>query len=262
MELFRFSNLSKFSKLSHFITTRKGGISDPPFDSLNLGYYTADKAENVIANWRILSDISKIGLDSFVIAHQVHQGSVVVADRSTLRGAWSDPSKEIVHTDAFITQEKNICIIVKVADCVPILIYDPVMHIAAAIHAGWRGTINSVTANTIHTLINTFSCKPENLIAGIGPSIGPCCYQVGNDVENAVIEKWGTTDKFLVKSPDSIRFNFDLWYANRYEMIRTGVKSENIETAGVCTKCNSEIYFSSRASEGNTGRFCAGIMLE
>jgi polyphenol oxidase len=262
VQLFRFSNLSKFPNLCHFITTRKGGVSEPPFDSLNLGFHTADKTENVISNWKILSDVSKIELDSLVIAHQVHQGRVVVADHSTIRGAWSDPTKEIDNTDAFITKEKNICIMVKVADCVPILVYDPVLHIAAAIHAGWKGTVNSVTANTIKTLINTFNCKPQNLIAGIGPSIGPCCYQIGIDVEKAILEKWGTTEKFLVKTSGSIRSNFDLWYANRFELIRMGVKSKNIESAGVCSRCNSELYFSVRASGGNTGRFCAGIMLK
>lgn len=185
-----------------------------------------------------------------------------MADHSTIRGAWADPTKEIDNTDAFITREKNICIIVKVADCVPILVYDPVLHIAAAIHAGWRGTVSSVTANTIQTLINTFNCKPENLIAGIGPSIGPFCYQIGIDVEKAILEKWGTTEKFLVKSSGSIRSNFDLWYANQFELIRMGVKSKNIETAGVCSHCNSELFFSARASSGYTGRFCAGIMLK
>jgi len=261
VELFQFSNLSKFSGVYHFITTRKGGVSKVPFDSLNLGFRTADNPINVISNWKILSEATQIPLDSFVIAHQVHQGNIAIADRSTKTGAWADPNCEIDKSDAFITQEKNICLIIKVADCVPILFYDPVLHLAAAIHAGWRGTVRSVTANTIHTLINAFKCKPENLIVGIGPSIGACCYEIGNEVEKAVLEKWGTTDKFLIKSNENSKLFFDMWYANKFELLRMGVKPENIEIAGVCTKCNSDLYFSSRAGIGNTGRFCAGIML-
>jgi YfiH family protein len=145
---------------------------------------------------------------------------------------------------------------------VPILLYDPVLHISAAIHAGWRGTVHSVTANTIHALSDNFGCKPENLVAGIGPSIGPCCYEVGTDVEQAVLEKWITPEGFLVKSIIKEKPSFDLWYANRYELLRLGLKPENIETAGICTKCNSGAYFSSRAGNGITGRFCAGIMLK
>jgi hypothetical protein len=203
----------------------------------------------------------KIETDSFVIAHQVHQANVVVADENTPRGAWADPGKEIENTDAFITNQKNICIVVKVADCVPILIYDPVRHIAAAIHAGWRGTVKSVTSNTIQLLIDQFGSDPETLLAGIGPSIGPCCYKIGEEVEKAVKDKWGSNHQFLVKLSGGIGKSFDLWSANHFELVRRGVKPENIETASVCTYCNSDQYFSARASDGNTGRFCAGIML-
>ena len=262
MELYQFSNLRKFPSVTHFITTRKGGVSNPPYDRLNLGFRTADTPENVTENWKILSEHTQINLNSFVIAHQVHQGNVAVADQLTPRGAWTDQSKEIDNTDAFITSEKNICIVVKVADCVPILVYDPELHIAAAIHAGWRGSVNSVTANTINKMITTFKCNPENLFAGIGPSIGPCCYEVGTDVIGAVMEKWGTTDSFLVKTANSQRYHFDLWHSNRYELIRSGVKADHIETAGICTRCNSDLYFSARASKGNTGRFCGAIMLK
>jgi polyphenol oxidase len=261
VKFFQFSNLSKFPEIKHFISTRANGVSKTPFDSLNLGYHTADRNSNVKINWTILSDATQISLDSFVIARQVHQGGVVVAGQSTLRGAWANPEFEIKNTDAFITNEKNTCLIVKVADCVPILIFDPEKHVIAAIHAGWRGTVESVTANTINKLIIEFKSNPENLVVGIGPSIGPCCYETGTDVEKAVLMKWGTTDQFLVKSGVTSKFYFDLWYANRFELLRLGVKSENIETAGICSKCNSEMYFSSRASGGITGRFCAGIMI-
>jgi polyphenol oxidase len=261
VNLFQFQNLSQSPGIYHFISSRKNGVSKPPFESLNLGYGTIDHVGNVRSNWKILSEATQIPLNSFVIAHQIHQGNVVVADQSTLRGAWANPDLEIQNTDAFITKEKNICLIVKAADCVPILIYDPELHVVAAIHAGWRGTVRSVTANTIATLINDFKCKPENLIIGIGPSIGSCCYETGAEVEEAVLKKWGTSDKFLIKSKDTLKTHFDLWYANSYELLRMGVRTENIEIAGICTKCNSDIYFSSRATGGITGRFCAGIML-
>jgi len=210
VQQFFFSNLSRFSEIIHFVSTRIGGVSQSPFDSLNIGFRTDDNFGNVISNWKILANENQINLNSLVIAHQVHEGNVVSADQFSQRGAWADPSLEIKNTDAFITSEKNICIIVKVADCVPILLYDPVNNVVAAIHASWRGTVNSVTSNTIESLINRYNCKVENIIAGIGPSIGPCCYETGTDVETAILSRWGSTDGFLTKNIDSERSNFDL----------------------------------------------------
>jgi hypothetical protein len=164
-------------------------------------------------------------------------------------------------TDATITALPGICLMVMVADCVPVLLFDPVKRVSAVIHAGWRGTVHQITSNTIDTMVSHFGCNPADILAGIGPSIGPCCYEVGEDVKEFVLQSFGTTDGYLVRQKHSSKIHFDLWYANHKQLAGKGVKPENIESSKLCTLCNSETFFSSRASGGITGRFAAGIYI-
>jgi polyphenol oxidase len=148
-----------------------------------------------------------------------------------------------------------------VADCVPLLLFDPVKKVVAVIHAGWRGTVQHITSNTIKVMIDRFGSNPADILAGIGPSIGPCCYEVGEEVKAVVHESFGTTEGYLVSQPHSEKPYFDLWYANQKQLIELGLKPENIETSQICTKCNHRMFYSSRADKGVTGRFAAGIFL-
>jgi YfiH family protein len=171
-----------------------------------------------------------------------------------MRGKGSkDYSSAIDNSDALITQHPDILLMVQVADCVPILLYDPVNKVIAAIHAGWKGTVKLIVEKTIKKMVDEFGSDPKDIIAGIGPSVGPCCYEVGKEV----IHDAGNMKEFIDK-----RGRFDLWRANESQLISQGLKRSNIKIASVCTMCNKDIYFSSRASGGNTGRFGAGIILK
>jgi len=151
---------------------------------------------------------------------------------------------------------------VMVADCVPVILFDPVKKVSAVIHAGWRGTVKHITSNTVKTMTDRFGCDPADIIAGIGPSIGPCCYEVGEEVRTVVEQSFGTTRDYLVTKNHSDKPHFDLWYANHKQLTDSGVKPENIETSELCTRCNSQIFYSSRADKGITGRFAAGIFIK
>jgi len=129
-----------------------------------------------------------------------------------------------------VTDVKNICITILVADCVPLLFFDPQRKIIGVAHAGWRGTLRSIAANTVNTMVRTFSSLPEDIVVGIGPSIGPCCYKVGPKVISRV-------DDILHK--------------------REGF----VELARICTQENTDLFFSYRHEHGDTGRFGAGIIL-
>jgi len=258
LSLFEFENLSLISGLRHFVSTRAGGISLPPYDFLNLGLHTADNPEHVMANRVLLAKETGIGLENFLYASQIHSGDVKIIDQEAIKKGVMQVSPQ---TDATVTNLSGICLVVMVADCVPVLLYDPIKRVIAAIHAGWRGTVQTITANTIHNMVNHFGCNPSHIIAGIGPSIGPCCYEVGEEVSEVVQQNFNTTEGYLVTQKHSSKAHFDLWYANHKQLTDYGVKPENIETSQVCTKCHPDMFFSSRASGGITGRFAAGICM-
>jgi YfiH family protein len=256
--LYKFENLGRIPNLIHFVSTRAGGVSLPPYNSLNLGLHTTDNPEHVYINRSILAEQTGIAKEKFLYASQVHSGDVKVIDAEAIESGILDHAPQ---TDATITDLLGICLMVMVADCVPIILFDPIKCVSAVIHAGWRGTVKHITTNTISVMVERFGCVPAEIIAGIGPSIGPCCYEVGEEVKSVVEQSFGTTQNYLVYKSPSSKPSFNLWYANLKQLTDQGVKPENIETSGLCTRCNSGIFYSSRADSGVTGRFAAGICM-
>jgi YfiH family protein len=256
--LLAFENLSRIPDLISFVTTRTGGVSHAPYESLNLGLHTTDNPDHVLKNRSELANRTGIPLNQFLYASQVHSGDVKVIDSASVNNGVliNNP-----RTDATITALPGICLMVMVADCVPVLLFDPVKRVSAVIHAGWRGTVHKITSNTIRAMAEHFGSDPADILAGIGPSIGPCCYEVGEDVKEFVGQSFGTTQGYLVQKSPLSKPHFDLWYANKKQLTDNGVKPENIETSELCTRCHSDIFFSSRASGGITGRFAAGICM-
>lgn len=257
--LCQFENFIKGHGTRHFISTTKGGVSEGAFKGLNLGFGTDDNPQHVLANREILSEELGIPLDWFVFPRQTHSTNIrLVTNDDKGKGVY-DRESAIPDTDALITNIRNIFLVVQVADCVPVLLYDPVTHAAAAIHAGWKGTLGNIVTKTIAAMANNFGTQVSDLLAGIGPSNGPCCYEVGEDLYTAfVTESPGNSNIF---TPFGEKFKLDLWKANQYQLLQAGVKQENIEIAGICTQCHPDIFYSSRVGKGNTGRFTAGIML-
>jgi YfiH family protein len=256
--LLKFENLGRISNLTHFITTRSGGVSISPYNSLNLGLHTSDNSDQVLINRALLAEEAGIEKEKFLYASQVHSGDVKIIDSTAIENGVLIQNPR---TDATITALPGICLMVMVADCVPVILFDPVKRVSAVIHAGWRGTIHQITSNTIHALVKHFECDPADILAGIGPSIGPCCYEVGEDVRDFVAQSFGTTEGYLIRKDNSFKSHFDLWYANHKQLTDYGVKPENIENSGLCTRCHPDTFFSSRASSGITGRFAAGICI-
>ncbi len=260
LQLFHFGNLSDHRGVRHFVTSRVGGFGAAPFDSLNLGYKTADDPANVTRNRLKLADTVGIPLNDFVLTKQVHENRVAVitaADKG--RGAF-DYASGMDETDALVTNQQDICLMVLLADCTPILLYDPEQRVVAAIHSGWKSTVKQIARETVDCMVQTFGSSPTDILAGIGPAIGPCCFQVGQEVVNAVHKALGSTDGLLSKETTDGKVHLDLWETNRRLLLALGIPEESIEVAGICTKCRSDLFFSERHHPG-TGRFGAGIML-
>jgi len=257
LPLYRFHNLSRFPELVHFVTTRDGGVSTNGDTSLNLGFHPTDTIANVLENRGRLAKALGISLDKFTHQVQVHSATITMVDASHRgMGSYSQESA-IQENDGLVTATEEICLVAKSADCVPILLYDPVARIAAALHAGWKGMVQDMAGKGVAAMVGLGS-NPNDIVAGIGPSNGPCCYEVGFDVEEAVAKHFGTADGLFVKGK-GVRRHLNQWEANRRQLVAAGLLPENIEVAAICTQCSSHEFFSARMN--HSGRFVAGIMV-
>ena len=262
VSLFRFSNLSGYNKdILHFVTTRKGGFSAPPYDNFNMGFHVKDNKEDVLKNRVKLAQSLKISPKNFTAIQQIHGTSVSIVKLSDRGRGALDSESAINNSDAMITDQDEICLLVLVADCVPLLLYDRNKKIIAAIHAGWKGTVGWITRRTVHKMLSFWGCNPHDIICGIGPSIGPCCYQVGPEVITLAKKSLRNYKQVIGSISKSGKGYLNLWEASRQQLLDCCIPEENIETAGICTYCNSDMFFSSRRDNGMTGRFAAGIML-
>ena len=261
LSTFRFQNLSKQGGIDHFVSTRVGGLSSPPYESLNLGFHVEDTPETVLNNRERLVSNLGIPLSDFTVAKQVHSGTVTVVTEGMRGYGAADLDTAVEATDAMATAVPNLCLTVLMADCVPVLFFDPRKRVVAAVHAGWRGTVKLAAQNTVNSLRENFSCDPSDILVGIGPSIGPCHYEVGPEVISEVEETFGSTDGCINGESAEGKGYFDLWEANKRQIIEAGIPAQNIEVAQICTYCNPHLFFSERHQKGRTGRFGAGIMV-
>ena len=254
LPLWQFDISSEEKSIRHFVSGREGGITSGEKGSLNLSYNVGDQPENVLHNRTALANAMGIEEESLIFPKQVHGNDVV--------HVMSENTKQIPKSgDALITSSAGICLVTTAADCVPLIFFDKNNNAIAAVHAGWRGTVSKVVTLTLLAMEKAFATKPIDVKVGIGPSISPEVYEVGADVIDAVNYAFATdASNLLSKSEMPGKAKFNLWEANRLQLLKMGVPEENIEVAGICTYSNKDKFFSARASK-ESGRFAAGIML-
>lgn len=242
-----------FSSVTHGIFTRKGGSSPAPFASLNLGGNVGDDPKAVRSNHERM--YAALGVDDARACSvwQVHGVDVVIAEKPVPGRRW------LARADAMMTDHTDIPLSMRFADCTPILLHDPVRGVIAMAHAGWRGTVQGMAAHTVRAMTQTYGSCPADIRAGIGPSIGPRRYQVGEEVVEAACAYFGTADGLFRRDPADGTAYFDLWAANRLDLERAGV--ESVEVAEICTAERTDEFFSHRAEKGRTGRFGAVLCL-
>lgn len=255
---FQFELLSQFEDLVHGVFGRHGGVSGPPFTSLNVSYAVADLSESVRENRKILCAALSIPYQRLVVAKQVHGIDVVVVDETADPSDPDDWYRLLPSADAIITGRPGHYPMMTFADCVPLVFFDPKTRGLGIAHGGWKGTAAHVARHTVEAMIGTFGSRPEDLLVGIGPSIGPCCYEIKEDVASRVRESVRSTDGILLDLADGT-IHLDLWEMNRRQLREAGVSPDCIELAGLCTACHTETFFSNRAERGSTGRFGAVI---
>lgn len=244
-------------KTVHAFTTRFGGVSSGVFESLNLAENRGDNEENVRENYRRLRNALGIS-GGMVFSKQVH-GTVIRTAAETDRREPFDPLE--YEADGLITDKKGLPLIIFAADCLPILMHDPVKSVICAVHAGWRGTTADIAGKAVRKMCTEFSCSAENIRAAIGPGIGKCCFETGAEVADAVKNALGDMAEEFLQEKEDGKFMTDLRGVNRELLVRAGISEENIDVSDECTRCSYEKYWSHRYTKGERGGHAAVIMM-
>ena len=240
---FVFESLTRFPGLVHGVFGRRGGVSRPPYDSLNTSYSVGDDPLRVSLNLSLVR--AAVGAAKLVSMNQVHgTGIHIVGADGTGRGGPPE-------ADALVTSAPGMAIMAGLADCQGIILYDPGRAAAAVVHCGWRGQVSNITGKVVARMNKEFGCRPEDLYAAVSPSLGPCCAEFTS--HSQIFPPYFR--RFLVGDN-----RFDLWELSRFQLVEAGLSAGNVSIAGLCTRCRTDLFFSYRA-EGQTGRFCAVAML-
>jgi YfiH family protein len=238
--------------LTQALFTRHGGVSPQPWSSLNVGGTVGDAPDRVQENReRVFIGVGR-PLESLHDVWQVHSADVVHVREPRRQGS-------LLKADGLITAVPGVTLFMRFADCVPIYLYDPRKHAIGMVHAGWLGTVRRAVSAAVQAMVRDLGSDPIDILAGIGPSIGPDHYEVGQDVHEQLCTSFGVEAAAFFRKRQG-RMYLDLWSANRYLLAQQGVTK--IETAGICTACRVEDWYSHRAEQGQTGRFAALFSLE
>lgn len=255
-----FNKWKSDSNMLHCFTTKHGGNSTGDLYSLNLGFNRGDKEELVIANYQSICDAIGVELGSLVISKQIHEANIVEV-------TYQDKGNGILHpnkwesVDGIYTREKGVTLTTHYADCVPLFFYAPKYHIIGLAHAGWRGTVMQIGDKMIEEWMTKYDIPLSEIEVGIGPSIGPCCFEVHDDVASEFEKKFGKAS-FIVENPSNGKYNINLWECNRQSLIKLGINSEKIYVSDMCTCCHEDIFFSHRKTGGKRGTLGALMCLK
>ena len=255
-QMLEYGIMKPYSNISCFSTTRHGGCGEGAYATFNCTHYCGDNPEHVKGNLEFVkgflasSKTDQDGhVDAIVIPRQTHTTNVRVIENV--------PSEEeLQDVDAVITRLKGFCLCVSTADCVPILMYDPVKQVVAAVHAGWRGTVGRIVEQTLDTMKSYYGTDGKDVVACIGPSISLESFEVGDEVYTAFADAGFDMARIARRFE---KWHLDLWEANRLQLMAHGVLCENIEVSGICTYLQHEDFFSARRLGIKSGRILSGI---
>lgn len=242
--------------VQHGFSTRSGGVSTGHAASLNFGLRCGDTREHVLQNFTLFCRAIGVDVQKTVFADQVHGKRVCVAKHQDGGTPLFAPSG-IGQADALITNVPGLVLCTFHADCMPLFFLDPVQGAIGMTHSGWMGTLENIAAQTVAAMTTEFGTNPQDLLCGIGPSIGPCCFEVGHDVAQQFEVVYGTGFTAHRQKP-----HLNLWELVRHQLRQAGATDEHIISAGLCTCCHTDTFFSYRGDDRQTGRLIGMISLQ
>lgn len=245
-----------------FSTTRHGGVSTGNYASLNCTPYTGDTPDNVRRNKELLLESLPQRPRELVIPWQTHGTEALVVDDDYLEATPEARHERLQDIDALITRLPGVCLSISTADCIPILLYDSRNRAVAAIHAGWRGTVNRIVARTLERMHTLYGTTGQDVRAVIGPGISLAAFEVGQEVYNAFHAAGFPMNYIAEWHNDTHKYHIDLWAANQLQLLEAGLPEAQIETAGICTYTQHDEFFSARRLGIRSGRMLSGIMIK
>jgi YfiH family protein len=254
---YTFNILNEYPNLACLVSTRLGGVSTGYLRSLNLSFRTGDTEEAVIENRRRLHSVLNVQAERVAQAQLVHGNHIeTVTEHAPFDAFYKFPA-----TDGLVTNLRDRPLFIPVADCTAIAFFDPQQQVIGMVHAGWKGAINRIPQRMVETMQTTYGCRPADIRVGISPGIGPCCYQVREDLVAIFTEAFpeDASRFFLPQADDTI--HLDMWAVLRWELQTIGILPEHLEVAEICTACHTDEFYSHRAEHGKTGRFASMIVL-
>lgn len=268
-EYLTFPAIEKTGVVRHLMSTRLGGVSEGDLWSMNVSFSRGDKAENVNENFRRIAGALGCGTGDFVFSDQTHTTNirhVTAADK----GKGLLRPKDYTDVDGMITEEPGLVLSTFYADCVPLLFVDPVKRAIGLSHSGWKGTAGGMGRKTVEAMEKAFGSRPEDILAGIGPSICQDCYEVSQDVAEAfrilfsreeMKRVKGIKEEQILLDKKNGKYQLDLWKANEAVCLSAGIRPEHISVTDICTCCNPAYLFSHRASNGKRGNLGMFVVL-
>jgi len=250
IDFYRFENLSNVPQCLHAITKKDTDASH----DLSLALHTGEATDEIVANrQKIIEALDVSHHVYFVVAEQTHSDNITLIRESETRG-WETVENAVSNSDALITDVAGVMLAILTADCVPILLLDPKKSVVAAVHAGWKGTQLEIVLKTVRKMVETYGTHPADILAGIAPAIGQCCYEVDEEVAKHFYEE---SRQSVV--PKGKKYMLDLPAINREQLLHAGLLEAHIEMSGICTACEVESFFSYRKEQGCSGRFMSLI---
>ncbi len=256
-----FPKIENAGGVKHAFSTRLGGVSKGNCASMSFGFSLGDNKDDVLKNYDIFCDAFGGKAENCVLSQQTHTANLRVVTKEDIgKGIYRE--RDYSDIDGLVTNERGIVLVTQYADCTPLAFYDPVKKVVATSHGGWRGTVKEIAARTVELMGDRFGCDPKDILCGIGPNIGKCCYEVDDPVINE-INKLSYLDKTACyTAKGGGKYMLDLKEVNREILIEAGIKPENIDVADLCTCCNAHIFHSHRATKGKRGTLALMIALD
>lgn len=254
---YTFPALDAVTGVRHAFSTRLGGVSEPPFDRMNLSFGRGDDPVHVRENFDRLCAAIGVKTTDIVLSRQEHHAhirNVTAADR----GKGVTCPRDYDDFDGLLTDEPHLVLCTQYADCVPLLFADPVRGVVGASHSGWKGTVQQIGRVTVERMVSDYGCRREDIVAAIGPSIGPCCFEVDEPVytQFSAMDVW---DESCVRRTTNGKYYINLWAVNQRILLAAGVQETHLTVGDLCTRCRPDVFWSHRATGGVRGSLAALI---